>query len=71
MNTLSMLTSFSRLLEERAMSDAEMNDSDVVVAGTSVSPDVLVAGTSVLRGTMYITVRANDGTVKHFRLTEV
>lgn len=60
MNMQEILKSFSQLLENRAMGDAVINDSDVVVAGTSI-----------LHGIMYITVQANDGTVKHFRLTEV
>jgi len=60
MDMQELLSGFVQLLEDRAMGDIVMNDSEVVVAGTSI-----------INGTMYITVRANDGTTKHFRLDEV
>ena len=60
MDQLSMLNAFDNLLEDRTMGDDIRNDYEVVVADTRV-----------LHGTLYITITANDGTVKHFRLNEV
>lgn len=60
MDMQEILNSFAQLLEDRAMGDDVRNDSEVVVVGTSV-----------LHGTMYVSVQANDGTIKHFRLNEV
>ncbi len=60
MNMQEILTGLDNLLEDRATGDFVTDNYAVVVAATSVR-----------NGVLYITVAANDGTVKHFRLTEI
>ncbi len=61
MNSLTMLNAFDHLVEDRLVDDENLkNDYEVEVAGSQV-----------LRGKMYIVLRANDGTTRHYRLTEV
>ncbi len=60
MDPLTMLNAFDNLLEDRTTGDDIKNNYEVVVAGSQV-----------LRGTMHIVLQANDGTTRHFRLTEV
>lgn len=60
MNMQELLNGLEHLLEDRATGDF-----------VTANYKVVVAGSSIRNGTMYITVQANDGTVKHFRLTEV
>lgn len=60
MDILTMLNGLGILLEDRTMGDDIRNNYEVVVAGSSIR-----------NGHLYVTVKANDGTIKHFRLTEV
>ncbi len=60
MNMQEILNGLDTLLEDRATGDFVTDNYAVVVAGTSVR-----------NGALYVTVAGNDGTVKHFRLTEV
>lgn len=59
MDQLTMLNALDNLLEDRTTGDDVRNNYEVVVASR------------VSCGTLYIIVKANDGTVRHFRLTEV
>lgn len=60
MDMQALLNGLDHLLEDRATGDFVTDNYEVVVAGVSVR-----------NGVLYITAAANDGTVKHFRLTEV
>ncbi len=60
MDQLTMLNAFDNLLEDRTTCDDVINSYEVVVADTRVK-----------LGTHYITLQANVGTIRHFRLTEV
>ena len=67
MDQLDMLNAFEHLLEDRA-TPGDPNVGDDFLRNNY---EVVVAGSQVLRGTMYIALQANDGKVRHFRLTEV
>ena len=60
MNMQEILNGLDNLLEDRATGDWVTDHYEVVIAGVAVR-----------NGVLYITAAANDGTVKHFRLTEV
>jgi len=60
MDMQEILKGLDNLLEDRATGDWVTDNYEVVVAGTSI-----------LNGIMFVSIQANDGTVKHFRLTEV
>lgn len=60
MDQLTMLNAFDNLLEDRTTGDDIINNYEVVVADSRVK-----------LGALYVTVQANDGTVRHFRLIEV
>ena len=60
MNMQEMLAGLDNLLEDRATGDWVTDNYEVVIAGLSVR-----------NGSLYITAAGNDGTIKHFRLTEV
>ncbi|KKM81369.1 hypothetical protein LCGC14_1330500 [marine sediment metagenome] len=59
MDMQKLLSGLCNLLEDRAMGDFVTDNYEVVVGAVSVR-----------NGALYITATA-DGTVKHFRLTEV
>lgn len=61
MKTQSMLNGFSQLLEEHAMGDVAINESDVVVTVI----------TEIVDDSMVITLMGNDGTERTFLITEV
>lgn len=60
MHPLTMLNNLENLLEDRTTGD-DISD----------KYEVVVAGVQVMRGILYIAVKANDGKTRHFRLTEV
>ena len=60
MDMQELLNGLDHLLEDRATGNWVTDNYAVVIAGVAVR-----------QGTLYITVQANDGTTKHFRLTEV
>lgn len=67
MDMQEILSGLENLLEDRATpGDPAMGDDFLVN-----NYEVVIAGSSIRQGVMYITVRANDGTTKHFRLDEV
>lgn len=60
MDLITMLNGLDSLLEDRTTGDDIRNLYEVVVADVHVR-----------QGNLYVTVQGNDGTTKHFRLTEV
>lgn len=60
MDMKAILDGLDNLLEDRATGDWVTDNYEVVIAGVAVR-----------QGVLYITAAGNDGTIKHFRLTEV
>ena len=60
MDMKAILDGLDHLLEDRATGNWVTDNYEVVIAGVAVR-----------QGTLYITVAGNDGTIKHFRLTEI
>lgn len=67
MDMQEILAGLENLLEDRA-TPGDPNFGDDFLANKY---EVVIAGSSIRQGVMYITVEASDGTIKHFRLTEV